>query len=188
MKPDELRRTLEAILFVADEPLPASDLAVLLEVAVSEIQAQLESAAAEYESTGRGIVLRQVAGGWRLTTHPSAAPFLERFVEESRNPRLTQAALETLAIVAYRQPISRAQIAEIRGVSSESVIRTLIARGVVQEIDRDPGPGNAILYGTTTEFLERMGLNSLADLPPLPEFMPEVAAVEKMEAGLGPGL
>lgn len=188
MSRKELRRNIEAILFVADEPLPSSDLAVLLEMPAAEVEAQLESMTTDYGEADRGIVLRRAAGGWRLTTHPSAAPFLERFVAESRNPRLTQAALETLAIIAYRQPISRAQIAEIRGVSSESVIRTLIARGLVEEVDRDPGPGNAFLYGTTTAFLERMGLNSLADLPPLPEFMPDGAAVERMEAGLGPAL
>lgn len=188
MSINEQRRNLEAILFVADEPLPASDLAVLLEIPASEVEAELAAMSADYEREGRGIVLRQAGGGWRLTTHPEAAPFLERFVAESRNPRITQAALETLAIVAYRQPISRAQIAEIRGVSSESVLRTLIARGLVQEVDRDPGPGNAILYGTTIAFLERMGLNTLEDLPALGDLMPDSAAVERMEAGLGPSV
>lgn len=188
MKDRQMRRTLEAILFVADEPIPASDLASLLEVPAAEVENELAGMAREYDEQERGILLRSVAGGWRLSTHPLAAPFLERFVTESRNPRLTQAALETLAIIAYRQPVSRAQIAEIRGVSSESVIRTLISRELIEEVGRDEGPGNAILYGTTTAFLERMGLNSPAELPPLPDFMPDIEAVERMEAGLGPGL
>lgn len=183
-----MRRILEAILFVADEPLPVSDLSALLEEPAGEVEAELVQMAADYDKGERGIVLRNVAGGWRLATDPSAAPFLERFVAETRTPRTTQAALETLAIVAYRQPVSRAQIAEIRGVSSDSVIRTLVARGLIEEVARDSGPGGAVLFGTTTLFLERMGLGSLAELPALPEFMPDTEAVERMEAGLGPGL
>lgn len=188
MKGRKMRRVLEAVLFVADEPLPVQDLAALLEEPASAIEEELLKMAADYEASERGIVLRNVAGGWRFSTDPSAAEFLERFVVENRYPRLTQAALETLAIVAYRQPVSRAQIAEIRGVSAESVIRTLVARGLIEEVGRDSGPGNAILYGTTTAFLERMGLKSLAELPLLPEYMPGTEAVERMEAGLGPGL
>ena len=134
------------------------------------------------------MVVRRVAGGYRLATHPATAPFLERFVAEQKAPRMTQAALETLAVVAYRQPVARAQIAELRGVSSESVLRTLVSRGLVEEAGRDPGPGNAILYATTPAFLERLGLMSLEDLPPLPGFMPTTAEVERMELGLGPGL
>lgn len=188
MKGRKMRRVLEAVLFVADEPLPVQDLAALLEEPASAIEEELLKMAADYEASERGIVLRNVAGGWRFSTDPSAAEFLERFVVENRYPRLTQAALETLAIVAYRQPVSRAQIAEIRGVSAESVIRTLVARGLIEEVGRDSGPGNAILYGTTTAFLERMGLKGLAELPSLPEYMPGTEAVERMEAGLGPGL
>lgn len=187
MKPD-LQRVIEAVLFVADEPVPVTDLAALLEEPASDIEAELLRLRSEYEEEGRGIVLRNVAGGWRLATHPATAPFLERFVAENRNPRLTQAALETLAIVAYRQPVSRGQIAEIRGVSADSVIRTLVSRGHIEEVGRDPGPGNAILYGTTSAFLERMGLKGLDELPGLPGFMPDAEAVERMEAGLGPGL
>lgn len=183
-----LEQALEAVLFVADEPVPAGDLAVLTEVPTSEVLQTLQGMAATMEERSAGLVLREVAGGWRLATHPSVAGYLERFVQEQRNPRLTRAALETLAIIAYRQPVSRAQIAEIRGVSSETVIRTLVSRGFIQEVGRDPGPGLAILYGTTQEFLERLGINELSDLPELPGFMPDTEAVERMESGLGPGV
>jgi len=184
----DLLRHLEAVLFIADEPVPTADLAVLFELPSHEIDELLLALRASYEESGRGIVLRIVGGGWRLATHPESAPYLERFVGEQRHGRLSQAALETLAIVAYRQPISRGQLAEIRGVSSEGVLRTLITRGVVEEVGRDSGPGQAILYGTSQLFLERLGLNGLSDLPVLAEFMPDTKAVERMESGLGPGL
>lgn len=183
-----LQQALEAVLFVADEPVPASDLAVLTEVPTSEIEEALRRMAKAMDQRSSGIVLREVAGGWRLSTHPAVAGYLERFVAEQRNPRLTRAALETLAIIAYRQPVSRGQIAEIRGVSSETVIRTLMVRGLIQEVGRDPGPGLAILYGTTQVFLERLGINDLSGLPDLPDFMPDAEAVERMESGLGPGV
>lgn len=181
-------RHLEAVLFIADEPVPTADLAVLFELPAHQIEELLRSLQSSLHENGRGIVLRMVAGGWRLATSPDSAPYLERFVGEQRHGRLSQAALETLAIVAYRQPISRGQIAEIRGVSSDGVLRTLISRGVVEEVGRDAGPGQAILYGTSRTFLERIGLNSLSELPSLAEFMPDSRAVERMESGLGPGL
>lgn len=184
----QLRRAAEAILFVAEEPVPAAELALVLETPVAQVEALLEAIGRGYEEDSRGIVLRQVAGGYRLASHPAAVPYLERFVSEHRAPRMTQAALETLAVIAYRQPVSRAQISEIRGVSSESVLRTLAGRGLIQEVGRDPGPGNAILFGTTAALVERLGLMSLADLPPLPGFMPSTADVDRMESGLGPGL
>lgn len=184
----DLLRHLEAVLFIADEPVPTADLAVLFELPSHEIEELLLALRSSYEEAGRGIVLRIVGGGWRLATHPDSAPYLERFVGEQRHGRLSQAALETLAIVAYRQPISRGQLAEIRGVSSDGVLRTLITRGVVEEVGRDPGPGQAILYGTSQLFLERLGLNGLSDLPALAEYMPDTKAVERMESGLGPGL
>ncbi|MGH9196124.1 MAG: SMC-Scp complex subunit ScpB, partial [Acidimicrobiia bacterium] len=171
----EIRRAIEAILFVADEPVPTADLALLLERPASELEAVLEEMSSEYSS--RGIVIRSVASGWRMSTHPSVSQFLERFVTEQRNPKVSQASLETLAVIAYRQPISRAQIAEIRGVSADSAVRTLIARGMVGEVARDPGPGQAVLYGTTNLFLERMGINTLDELPRLPEFMPDTESV-----------
>jgi segregation and condensation protein B len=188
MEQAELRQAIEAVLFVADEPLPAADLAQLFEVPAARIEAELALLAASYDERRSGMVLRQVAGGFRLATHPGTAPWLERFVSDQKAGRLTQAALETLAIVAYRQPISRGQIAEIRGVSPDSALRTLVARGVVQEVGRDPGPGQAILYGTTSLFLERLGLDAVEDLPPLVGFMPDAASMERMEAGLGPGV
>ena len=183
-----LRRHLEAVLFIADEPVATADLAVLFEVPAHHIDQALRALRASLEETGRGIVLRSVAGGWRLATAPDSAPYLERFVGEQRHGRLSQAALETLAIVAYRQPISRGHIAEIRGVSSDGVLRTLISRGVVEEVGRDSGPGQAILYGTSRLFLERLGLSSLSELVSLAEFMPDSRAVERMESGLGPGM
>ncbi|HEX2258225.1 MAG TPA: SMC-Scp complex subunit ScpB [Actinomycetota bacterium] len=185
---DDVLRALEAVLFIADEPLPTADLALLFELPAGEVEALLGILADRCQAHGRGVVLRRVAGGWRLATHPDTAPYLERFVGEHRAGRLTQAALETLAIVAYRQPISRIQLAEIRGVSCDAVMRTLLSRGMVKEVGRDQGPGQAILYGTTTYFLERLGLDSVDQLPPLAEFMPDAESVERMESGLGPGL
>lgn len=181
-------RHLEAVLFIADEPVPTADLAVLFELPAHQIEDLLLQLQQELADADRGIVLRQVAGGWRLATSPGSAPYLERFVGEQRHGRLSQAALETLAIVAYRQPVSRGQIAEIRGVSSDGVLRTLLSRGVVEEVGRDSGPGQAILYGTSELFLERMGMNSLSELPSLADLMPDSRAVERMESGLGPGL
>jgi segregation and condensation protein B len=179
---------LEAVLFIADEPVPTADLAVLFEVPSATMEQTLEDMARRLAGEGRGIVLRRAGGGWRLATHPDTAPYLERFVGARKTSRLSQAALETLAIVAYRQPISRGQISEIRGVSSDGVLRTLVARGVVEEVGRDPGPGQAILYGTTSLFLEKINLDSLSELPSLADLMPDSAAVERMESGLGPGL
>ena len=183
-----LSRYLEAVLFIADEPVPTLDLAVLFEVTAARMEKELQQLSRDLQEAGRGVVLRRVAGGWRLATHPDTAEFLERFVGEQRRPRLSRAALEALAIVAYRQPISRGQLAEIRGVSSDGVLRTLLARGVVTEVGRDPGPGQAILYGTTPVLLERLGLDSLAELPSLADYMPDGVTVQRMESGLGPGL
>jgi segregation and condensation protein B len=163
----EGRRALEAILFLADEPLTASVLAQAVEIGRREVEKLLEELAGEYEARGSGIVLQQVAGGWRLATHQAAAPHVEQFIVSSRHTRLTRASLETLAIVAYKQPVTRHQVSSIRGVDSDGVLRALADRGLISEVGRDEGPGRAVLYGTTTEFLERMGLSSLAKLPPL---------------------
>ncbi|HVF12441.1 MAG TPA: SMC-Scp complex subunit ScpB [Actinomycetota bacterium] len=185
---DDIKRGIEAVLFVADEPIATADLAVLFEVSAVIIEQTLQGLQLDFDNQNRGVVIRQVAGGWRMATHPSVSEYLERFVTEHRNPRLSQASLETLAIIAYRQPVSRAQIAEIRGVSSEGVLKTLVSRGIVEEIGRDDGPGLAILYGTTPQLLERLGINSLSDLPPLAALMPDQGSLEKMESGLGPGV
>lgn len=162
-----LLRDLEALLFVSDEPVPSVVVAQSLGIERREAEELCMELARAYEARGAGIVLRNVAGGWRLSTSPDAAPVLERYVLASRHVRLTKAALETLAIVAYKQPVTRHQIAQVRGVNSDGVLRALIERGLVAEVGREEGPGRPMLYGTTPEFLERLGLSSLADLPPL---------------------
>jgi segregation and condensation protein B len=177
----ELRRQLEAILFVADEPVPLQQLAQVTETALDHVRAALDEINAACARDGRGVVLREVAGGWRMYAHPDVAPYVERFVLAVQQPRLTQAALETLSIVAFKQPISRQQIAAIRGVDSDGVVTTLEHRGLVHEVGRDPGPGQAILYGTTQLFLERMGLRSLEDLPPIASMLPTGAVADALE-------
>jgi segregation and condensation protein B len=164
---DPRLRDLEAILLVADEPLAAATLSQLIGTGRQETEALLEALGEDLRATGSGIVLRAVAGGWRLYTHPDARATVERFVLSSRHTRLTKAALETLAIVAYKQPVTRYQVAAIRGVNSEGVLRALVDRGLLAEVGRDEGPGRPVLYGTTGDFLERLGLNSVGDLPSL---------------------
>jgi len=164
---DPSLRPLEAVLFVADEPLSSAVLANLVGTDRPTVDSLLEALAGEYERVGAGLSLRRVAGGWRLYTHPDAAPVVERFVLSSRHTRLTRAALETMAIVAYKQPVTRHQVAAIRGVDSEGVLRALVERGLLAEVGRDEGPGRPLLYGTTPEFLERLGLDSVSELPPL---------------------
>jgi segregation and condensation protein B len=171
----EARRALEAILFLSDEPQSASLLGQAVELPRREVESSLEALAREYEERGSGIVLRQVAGGWRLMTHPDAAPFVEQYVLSSRHARLTKASLEALAIVAYKQPVTRHQVSGIRGVNSDGVLRALAERGLIEEVGRDEGPGRAVLYGTTPEFLERLGLASLADLPPVAPLLTDEA-------------
>jgi segregation and condensation protein B len=178
---NDLRRQLEAILFVADEPIPLNQLAQVTETARDTVEKTLRALHDEYGSADRGLVLREIAGGWRLFTHPDVAPYVERFVLAVQNPRLTQAALETLAIVAYKQPVSRQQIGSIRGVDSDGVVTTLEQRGLVREIARDPGPGQAVLYGTTTLFLERMGLKGLEDLPSIAAMLPPQSVADELE-------
>ncbi len=181
---DEIRRAVEAILMVAIDPVPANLLAQLLEVSTQTVESECEALAAEFEVEGRGFVLSRVAGGYRFQSHPEQAPGVDRFVLEGQSSRLTAAALETLAIVAYKQPVSRAQDSAIRGVDVDGVVRTLQQRGYIDEVSRDSGPGNAILFGTTQEFLERMGLDALNDLPPLGDFVPGPEVVEALERGL----
>jgi segregation and condensation protein B len=167
-----LRASLEAILLVADEPVPVVVLAQVLERPRNEVTTQLNELAEEYKATGRGFDLREIAGGWRYYTREDCAPLVERFVSDGREVRLTQAALETLAVVAYRQPVSRARVSAVRGVNCDSVMRTLVLRGLVEETGTDSETG-AILYRTTAYFLERLGLPSLEDLPDLAPFLPE---------------
>ncbi len=182
--PAELVRAVEAVLIVASDPVPPQLLAQLLEVPVSAIDDLCRRLAASYEAAGHGFQLRRVAGGYRYQSHPDVAAYVERFVLDGQSSRLSAAALETLAIVAYKQPLSRAQIASIRGVDPDAVLRTLQARGLIDQVGRDPGPGQAVLWGTTEQFLERLGLDSIADLPPLAGFVPGAEVVEALEQGL----
>jgi segregation and condensation protein B len=180
----ESRRALEAILMVSDQPIEPQLLAQLLELSPARVEELCAELAAEYERDERGFVLVRVAGGYRFQSHADLAPYVERFVLEGQSARLSAAALETLAIVAYKQPVSRAQIAAIRGVNVDGVIHTLERRGYVEEVARDPGPGQALLYGTTKVFLEKIGLDGIHDLPPLGEFVPGPEVVEALEQGL----
>ncbi|MEC8924097.1 MAG: SMC-Scp complex subunit ScpB [Actinomycetota bacterium] len=182
--PADVRAALEAILLVASDPVPPTVLAQLLEVGVETVDALCEYLTDSYAQEERGFTINRVAGGYRYQTSDAQAPYVERFVLEGRATRLSTAALETLAIVAYKQPISRAQIASIRGVNVDSVARTLQQRGYIEEVGRDPGPGNATMYGTTTLFLERLGLDTVQDLPKLSDFVPEAEVVETLEVAL----
>ncbi|MFD8483800.1 SMC-Scp complex subunit ScpB [Kitasatospora sp. NPDC059673] len=172
-----LRAALEAVLMVADEPVAEAHLASVLEASPGEVAAVLRELAAEYTAQGRGFELRQVAGGWRFYSRAECAAAVDRFVLDGQQARLTQAALETLAVVAYRQPVSRGRVSAVRGVNCDGVMRTLVQRGLVEEAGTEPETG-AILYRTTNYFLERMGLRGLDELPELAPFLPEVDDVE----------
>jgi segregation and condensation protein B len=178
------RKIVEALLLVAEEPLPLGVFCEVLEKSRAEVEGCLRELQADYEGHDRGFVLREVAGGWRLYTSPQCAPWLERFASRGARARLSGAALEVLAIVAYRGPIARAQINELRGVDSDGVVKTLEARGLIEEVAASGGGPSR--YATSTAFLEGIGLRSLDDLPPLVEFMPDAEAVEAMEAKLSP--
>jgi segregation and condensation protein B len=180
----ETVRAIEAIVLVAVEPVASEMLAQLLEQPVVLIDRLCAELADAYAEAGHGFQLVKVAGGWRYQTHPELSPYVERFLLDGQRARMSGAALETLAIVAYKQPLSRAQIGSIRGVDPDGVLRTLQARGYVTEVGRDHGPGQAILFGTTPLFLEKLGVNSLADLPPIAEFVPDAGVVEALEQGL----
>jgi len=180
----EAQRAIEAIVMVADEPVEPQMLAQLLEVSVSGVEQLCSELAQAYEAEDRGFQLVRVAGGYRFQSHPDLAPYVERYVLEGQSARLSAAALETLAIVAYKQPVSRAQVGAIRGVNADAVIRTLQTRGYISEVGRDPGPGQALLYGTTTLFLEKLGFDNLGDLPPLAEFVPGPEIMDALESSL----
>jgi segregation and condensation protein B len=167
-----LRASLEAILLVVDEPVPEVVIAQVLERPRGEVAAALRDLAASYDAEQRGFDLREVAGGWRFYTRAECAPVVERFVRDGQEVRLTHAALETLAVVAYRQPVNRARVSAVRGVNCDSVLRTLTLRGLVEEAGTESETG-AILYRTTGYFLERLGLASLEELPDLAPFLPE---------------
>ena len=173
----ELRPALEALLMVADQPLDVATLASAAGHPVDEVAVTLAALADEYTEQGRGFELRNVAGGWRFYTREEYATVVEAFVLEGQQARLTQAALETLAVVAYKQPVSRARVSAIRGVNVDGVMRTLLTRGLVEEAGTDHETG-AHLYRTSSYFLERIGLTSLADLPDLAPFLPDMADLE----------
>jgi segregation and condensation protein B len=184
---DDARRAIEAICMVSPDPVPVDQLAQLLEVAPETVGCLCRDLAESYQGEQRGFVFAEVAGGWRYQSHPDQAPYIERYVLEGQSARLSAAALETLAILAYKQPLSRAQVSAIRGVNVDGVLRTLVSRGYVAEVGRDTGPGQAVLYGTTDLFLEKLGLAGLDDLPPLGDFVPGAHVVEALEQTLRAG-
>jgi segregation and condensation protein B len=180
----ELRPSLEALLMIADQPLDESTLASAVGHPLADVTGALAALAAEYDEQRRGFELRNVAGGWRYYTRDEFAPVVETFVLDGQQARLTQAALETLAVVAYRQPVSRARVSAIRGVNVDGVMRTLVTRGLVEEAGHDHSSG-ANLYRTTSYFLERIGVTSLDDLPELAPYLPDVDDLDDFEDALG---
>lgn len=184
MEATDIKAAIEAILMVADQPVAPSQLAEIIGCSKDDIEIAAAELIQSYADQRRGFVLQRVAGGLRYQSHPDQAAVVERFVLDGQASRLSAAALETMAIIAYKQPISRNQISAIRGVNAEGVVRTLEARGYVAELARDPGPGRASLYGTTPAFLERLGLDSIDDLPPLGQFVPSADVVEALETTL----
>lgn len=186
----EAQRALEAILMVATEAVPLSVLGELLEVGAERVEELLDDLARSYEEEGRGFRLAKVAGGYRFQSHPDLAPYVLRFVEESRTPKLSAAALEALAVVAYRQPVSRAQVSAIRGVASDGVMRMLEERELIERVGIDPGPGQAVLFGTTRRLLEHLGVDRIEDLPPIADFHPgseEISGLDEAVPSASPG-
>jgi segregation and condensation protein B len=180
----ETRRAVEAIVLAATEPVHPTVLAQLLELSVDAVDELCNQLAAEYETQGRGFQLARIAGGYRFQTHPDAYQYVERFVLEGQTVRLSGPALETLAIIAYKQPIARAQLSAIRGVNVDATLKTLVGRGYIEEMGHDATPGNPALFATTRLFLERLGLDSLDELPALADFVPDASIVEALERGL----
>ena len=172
-----LDAALEAVLLVIDQPIDVATLASLVRRPADEVHGRLRALAADYTAAARGFDLREVAGGWRFYTRSECAEVVERYVRDGQQARLTQAALETLAVVAYRQPVSRARISAVRGVNVDGVIRTLTSRGLVAEAGHDESSG-AILYRTTELFLERLGLTTLDDLPPVADYLPDIELLD----------
>lgn len=173
LQDDQLKGALEAMLFVTDEPVGTIALADMLEVEPAEVERALVDLRAQFEEENRGVQLREVAGGWRLATHPAYHELIERYVLSWDTRKLSQAALETLAVVAYSQPVTRAGVASVRGVNSDSSINSLVEKGLVREAGTADAPGNPMLYATTRAFLEKFGLRSVADLPDLDQFAPD---------------
>lgn len=181
----ELARILEAILFVADEPISTAELAQVVEEPTGAVEVALEELEEEL-ANGHGLILKRVGNGWRLYTHEDTLTHLERYASTDRVKRLSNAAMETLAVVAYKQPVSRGQVSEIRGVDSDHALKTLQRRDLIHEVARAPGPGQAVLYGTTTLFLEKMGIAEVSDLPPLADHVPPATIMETLEMPMRP--
>ena len=178
---------IEAILFVTESPVPVGELAEVLEVKAARVEELLTELDETLRARNSGLVLRSTAGGWRLYSHPDAYPYLERFSSSATARKLSGAALETLAVVAYRQPVTRAQISEIRGVDSDSPVRTLERLGFIEESGRLSVAGTPSVYSTTDQFLERLGIGSVSDLPPLADHVPPADFVDSLEDSLRPG-
>ena len=183
--PSGVKGALEAVLMVVEEPVTEVALASALQLPPPQVSSVLAELQSDYSEAGRGFELRQVAGGWRVFSRAEYAPVVERFVLDGQQARLTQAALETLAVVAYRQPVSRARVSAVRGVNVDGVMRTLVTRGLVEERGTD-GESGAILYGTTTYFLERLGLTSVDELPALAPYLPEIDALDDVTSEVSP--
>ncbi len=185
--PGGAHAAVEAVLMVADEPVGAVQLATVLGLPTREVEAVLTDLAAEYRGeTGarpRGFELREAGGGWRIYSSAAHADVVGRFVVDGQSARLTQAALETLAVIAYRQPVTRGQVSAVRGVNVESVVRTLVSRGLVAEVGTEPS--GAVLYGTTSYFLERMGMSTLDELPPLAPYLPDLESLGSLDEAEG---
>ncbi len=181
----ELAKILEAILFVAEEPVTSEELAEVVEQPKAAVVDALDALGEELGGS-HGIVLRNVGGGWRLYTDVDALPYLEKYATSDRARKLSAASMEALAVVAYKQPVSRGQVSEIRGVDSDHALKNLERRGLIVEVGTAPGPGQAILYGTTPLFLEKMGVSSVTDLPPLADHVPPAQIVETLELPLRP--
>lgn len=181
-QPDEWMRAIEAVLMAATEPVEPQMLAQLIERPVAEVEGLCAILAAE--CSGRGFILAKVAGGYRFQTHPDLAPYVERYLLEGRHARLSNAALETLAVIAYKQPVTRSQLSAVRGVDVDGVVRSLLDRGYIEEVGRTEGVGHPIQYGTTRLFLERLGLESLDKLPALADLVPDPAVMDELEARL----
>jgi segregation and condensation protein B len=180
--PGGIHGAVEAVLMVVDEPVTTMSLASVLEQPVTDVETALAELEAGYAEQQRGFTLRQVGGGWRMYSRHEYAPVVEKFVLDGQQARLTQASLETLAVIAYRQPVSRLRVAAVRGVNVDGVIRTLLTRGLIEEMGHDE-ESTAILYGTTSYFLERLGLQSLDDLPALAPYLPEVDVLDEIAEG-----
>jgi segregation and condensation protein B len=179
------RAAIEAVLMVIDEPVTEMSLASALELPVEDVLRHLHALADEYDESNRGFTIKAIAGGWRVYSRPEYAPVVERFLLDGAQAKLTQAALETLAVIAYRQPVSRSRVSSVRGVNVDGVVRTLLSRGLIEEMGEE-GEFGATLYGTTSYFLQRLGLGSLDELPALAPYLPEVDVLDELaENGRG---